>query len=263
MSRFYIFPAVAGAAACLLMLKGVALLRDSEQPRAPAADERPSFARSIARVRERYLPLDPDITGSAPPKKKEEPKPAEPPPEPPAAGKPAPKLTFDSAQAPGSERAVLERLSERREEIEGRAREMDTREQLLRAAEKKLDSRVGDLRTLEEKLQANTDNREQSQATALKNLVTMYETMKPKEAARVFDRLDLKVLIPVVQKMNPRKMAEILAAMTPETAERLTVALATRGDAPLAAAAPVGNELPRLDGPARQPPQQPPPLRRQ
>jgi len=254
--RLRIFPAVAAAAACLLALKGLAVLRGAydERPAVATASDGPPFERAIRTVRERPSPSDPDITGSAPPKKKEEPKPAEPaPPDPLANGKPQPKLTFDSDQPPTSERAVLERLGERREQIESRAREMDTREQLLRAAERKLDSRVGDLKALEEKLQTNVDNREQSQATALKNLVTMYETMKPKEAARVFDRLDLKVLIPVVQKMNPRKMAEILAAMSPESAERLTVALATRGEQS-AEAAPAGNELPRIAPSANQPP---------
>ena len=55
----------------------------------------------------------------------------------------------------------------------------------------------------------------------------MYEAMKPKDAARVFDRLGLDVLVPVVQQMNPRKMSEVLAAMSPDRAEKLTVALAT------------------------------------
>jgi flagellar motility protein MotE (MotC chaperone) len=54
----------------------------------------------------------------------------------------------------------------------------------------------------------------------------MYETMKPKDAARVFDRLGLDVLVPVVQQMNPRKMSDVLAAMSPDRAEKLTVALA-------------------------------------
>ena len=35
------------------------------------------------------------------------------------------------------------------------------------------------------------------------------------------------ILVPVVQQMNPRKMSEVLAAMAPERAEKLTVALAT------------------------------------
>ena len=63
--------------------------------------------------------------------------------------------------------------------------------------------------------------------------------------------LGLDVLVPVVQQMNPRKMSEVLAAMAPDRAEKLTVALATSGrsasvervanEAPLA-----GNELPAI-----------------
>ncbi|WP_342361513.1 hypothetical protein [Terrarubrum flagellatum] len=246
MKGFRIFPAVAGAAACLLALKGLALVREAttEPPQVLLPGEVPSFGRAIARARQGYIPPDPDITGSAPPKKKEEEKKPEPaqPPAPPA-GKP---VNLDTPNSSNAERAILERLGQRREEIEGRAREMDTREQLLRAAEQKLDTRVNDLKQLEEKMQSAPENRDQSQTQALKNLVTMYETMKPKEAARVFERLDHKVLIPVVQKMNPRKMAEVLAAMSPESAEKLTVALATRNDAPESALG-SANELPRLD----------------
>ena len=40
-------------------------------------------------------------------------------------------------------------------------------------------------------------------------------------------RLGLDVLVPVVQQMNPRKMSEVLAAMAPDRAEKLTV---TAGD---------------------------------
>ena len=77
----------------------------------------------------------------------------------------------------------------------------------------------------------------------------MYETMKPKEAARVFEKLDLTVLVPVVNAMNPRKMSEVLAAMSPESASRLTVELSNRGKriaATSGAPLPPG-ELPGID----------------
>ena len=56
----------------------------------------------------------------------------------------------------------------------------------------------------------------------------MYETMKPKEAAKIFDRLDIKVLIDVATQMKPQIMSAILAQMSPENAERLTVELAAK-----------------------------------
>jgi flagellar motility protein MotE (MotC chaperone) len=66
--------------------------------------------------------------------------------------------------------------------------------------------------------------------------------MKPKDAARVFDRLDLRVLLEVSTQINPRRMSDILAQMSSEAAERLTVELATRAKDRAPA------ELPRIVG---------------
>ncbi|WP_236846499.1 MULTISPECIES: hypothetical protein [unclassified Bosea (in: a-proteobacteria)] len=150
-----------------------------------------------------------------------------------------------------AEKALLERLGQRREEIEARMRELDMREKLLDSAEKKLGGRVDDLKALEEK--AEGPRKQETEANqAVKNLVIMYETMKPKDAARVFDRLALDILVPVVQQMSPRKMSDVLAAMSPEAAERLTVALSVRGRPVVAvdrtpAAMPAGTELQAIE----------------
>lgn len=155
-----------------------------------------------------------------------------------------------------AERALLERLGERREEIDARMRELELRERLLDAAEKKLDSRVGDLKDLETKAGGPAGKPPADESKAIKSLVIMYEAMKPKDAARVFDRLGLDVLVPVVQQMNPRKMSEVLAAMAPDRAEKLTVALATVPRGPGAQRAAIdpaslpGTELPAI-APAR------------
>ena len=73
----------------------------------------------------------------------------------------------------------------------------------------------------------------------------MYETMKPKEAAKIFDRLDIKVLAEVASQINPRRMSEIMAQMSPETAERLTVEFASRSDADKSQKP---ADLPKIDG---------------
>jgi flagellar motility protein MotE (MotC chaperone) len=61
-----------------------------------------------------------------------------------------------------------------------------------------------------------------------KGLVTMYESMKPKDAAKVFDRLELSVLFEIASQIAPRKMSDIMGQMQPEAAERLTVEMARR-----------------------------------
>jgi flagellar motility protein MotE (MotC chaperone) len=73
----------------------------------------------------------------------------------------------------------------------------------------------------------------------------MYENMKAKEAARIFERLDLQILVEVSTQLNPRKMSEILAQMPPEAAERLTVELAKRASAPKSQNP---DQLPKIEG---------------
>ena len=50
--------------------------------------------------------------------------------------------------------------------------------------------------------------------------------MKAKSAARIFDRLDVDVLVGVAKRMNPEALAAVLARMDPAVAERVTVELA-------------------------------------
>lgn len=129
------------------------------------------------------------------------------------------------------------------------------RERLLEDAERKLEARINELKGLEAKAEAASQGGAGREVAALKNLVTMYESMKPKDAARVFDRLAHDVLVSVVLQINPRKMAEVLAAMTPEAAEKLTVALAGRAHlaaAPPAPAAP-GDRVPAAPRPLSKP----------
>lgn len=149
------------------------------------------------------------------------------------------------------ERDLLERLKERRGEIDARDRELELRDSLLKLGERKLDEKIGELRSLENRAGKGTGSEEAK--ARYKPLVVMYESMKPKEAARVFDRLDLAVLVTLIDHMNPRKVSEILAAMEPANAEKLTVALARKaaaGELALAEKAPVvpagDPELPRL-----------------
>jgi flagellar motility protein MotE (MotC chaperone) len=125
-----------------------------------------------------------------------------------------------------AERALLKRLHDRRQELDARARELDLRESLLKAAEKKMKSEEDAQKADEAKNGAPGKHRADSDAARMKAVVTMYETMKPKDAARIFDRLDIKVLLEMARLINPRRMSEILAQMTPEAAERLTVELA-------------------------------------
>ena len=127
-----------------------------------------------------------------------------------------------------AERAVLESLQKRRAELDARARELDVREDLLRAAEKRVGGRIDELKDLEARVSAIMQQKDDAEVARFKNVVTMYDNMKAKDAAKIFDGLDIKVLLDVAKEINPRRMSDILAQMAPENAQRLTVELAMR-----------------------------------
>lgn len=147
--------------------------------------------------------------------------------------------------SPG-ERAVLERLQDRRQELESRTRDLEMRENLLKATEKRLDAKVGELKDVEGRITTAVGTRDKAEADRFRSIVVMYENMKPKDAARIFDRLDIKILVDVATQMKPAKMSEIMAAMTSESAERLTVELASRASANPRAQGP--DQLPKIEG---------------
>src|SRR5436190_20773361 len=156
----------------------------------------------------------------------------------------APDMPKPSLSA--GERAVLESLQQRRQELETRAREMDVRESLLKAAEKRIEQRLQELKELETRLTGITNKKDEAEAAKFKSFVSMYENMKAKDAAKVFDRLNMRVLLEVVNAMNPRRMADILGQMTPDVVERLTIEIANRSGAVDKAATPL--ELPKIEG---------------
>ncbi len=120
---------------------------------------------------------------------------------------------------------LLQALAERRRELDLRANELEQREILLRAVEPRIEEKVGGLKALLKQQEEQTDDQ-------YKSLVKIYESMKPKDAARIFEQMDLAVLMPVVERMKERKTAPILAKMNPVKATAIITQLAQRHKAP-------------------------------
>ncbi len=72
------------------------------------------------------------------------------------------------------------------------------------------------------------ETRAKEEDARLRSLVRIYEAMKPKEAAQILQRLDMDVLLGVVERMKDAKVAPILANMDPERAQTITALLADR-----------------------------------
>ena len=158
-----------------------------------------------------------------------------------AANEPAPRETTPSAakragRDPMSfspqEIEILQSLAQRRDDLDKRSAEIDRHEALLQATEQRIDEKIARLQQMEGKINDAFKKEDQKDEAKIKSLVRIYETMKPKEAARIFEQLDLPVLLDVLEQMKELKTAPILAAMDPAKAKAVTLALAARQPAP-------------------------------
>jgi len=104
----------------------------------------------------------------------------------------------------------------------------------LAAAQDKLTARIDELQTLQQRLEALEADRKRQDDVSWQGLVKLYETMKPRDAATIFNDLAMPVLVQVMDRMKDAKAAAVLAAMDPDKARLLTQELArlrTRGGA--------------------------------
>lgn len=177
--------------------RGVALI---EQARAESAIEKPKVAAPAV--------AKPAIVGAAAPK----------------VDQPAVK----AAATPQSrtEAQIQAEIAARKTKVASAGPDDDLRQRLIEAAEKRIDGKLGALKGLQGDLKRLAGERQEQVDKQFASLVKVYETMKPKDAARIMERLDLKVQLAVASRMKEQKMAAILANMDPEKARDLTMGLA-------------------------------------
>lgn len=208
-NRVRLLPTLIGAAGVLLFLRLGAMAAD------PAAD--PNAGNDAVSKAE----AAPEANAAA----GDGDKPVAPPP--PATPPTVPAPAFAVPNTKG-EADVLQKLVERRAALDEREKDVGLREKMLSAAEKQIDAKLSELKQLEQKLEALVTKRNELEESQLGSLVKTYESMKPEDAARIFNRLERGILVDVAHRMKPAKIGAVLAAMEPARAQDLTVLLARR-----------------------------------
>lgn len=127
-----------------------------------------------------------------------------------------------------AEVAVLQDLARRRDALLKLEKELDEREQLLIAAENRLDKRIAEMEGLRNSIEALVRQFDDQEQSELDSIVKIYETMKPKDAARILQDLELDILLGIMENMKERKSAAILSSMGAERARELTAEMARK-----------------------------------
>jgi flagellar motility protein MotE (MotC chaperone) len=121
-----------------------------------------------------------------------------------------------------SEIQILQELAERREALELRSQEIDKRAVQLKVSEQEIAKRLKQMQDYEQKLKSLIQEYNEKERSKITSLVKVYTSMKPKDAARIFDTLDLDVTVALLKEMKPSLSSAIIAQMPPAKAKAIT-----------------------------------------
>lgn len=124
-----------------------------------------------------------------------------------------------------SEILILQELAERREALDLRAQEIDKRAIQLKVTEEEINKKLRQLKDYEQKLQKLVNAYSAQEQANLDAMVKMYTAMKPKDAARIFNSLDMNITVALLKGMKPSSSSAILSQMDSQKAQAVTAEL--------------------------------------
>lgn len=157
-----------------------------------------------------------------------------------AASSPAEGEADSAAPYSRGELQLLQNLADRRSALDEREREIKMREKVLTAMEQRIDKKIAEVKRIEATISKYMEQHESRHQENVAKLIKVYESMEADEAARIFEQLEMDILLKVAGEIRETKMAEILSAMKPAAAKTLTVELATKDPLPLPAGVSAG-----------------------
>lgn len=131
-----------------------------------------------------------------------------------------------------TELEVLQDLAARRVKLDEREAQLDMRDKLLLATEGRIDTKINRLQKLETDIQLLITIYQDQENEQIDSLVKVYESMKPKDAAKIMGILDIDIQVQVALRMKAKSIAGVMSKMDPQVAKALTVELATRASLP-------------------------------
>ena len=150
---------------------------------------------------------------------------------------------FDPSKITDGEFLALQQLAARRQALDKREELLEIRAELNGQAEARIDKQIEQLAELKTQLEALMKGLDETEERKIARLVKIYETMKPKAAAEIFNRLEIPILLHVVERMKEAKSAAVLGKMDPAIAKRVTTELARKKERPALVGSGTGNEV--------------------
>lgn len=140
---------------------------------------------------------------------------------------PVPEAT-QACDSPTDLKDVLAALQNRERRLDLQEAQIATRMQVLTQADNELENKLARLAEAEERLRSTLALAETAAEDDITRLVSVYEAMKPKEAARLFEEMEPEFAAGFLGRMRPDAAAGVLAGLSPQAAYSMSVILAGR-----------------------------------
>lgn len=135
----------------------------------------------------------------------------------------------EGCQAPEE---VLQSLNRERELVDLQKQELDQRNAEIALAIERLEIEKASLTELKGSIEALMARVEAAKTDDLNRLIEFYKNMKPTDAARIMDDLDIETTIMILGEMNPRIAAPIMAKISPVRARAVSKIILERSQLP-------------------------------
>ncbi len=140
-------------------------------------------------------------------------------------GRPAKKTPDESPEAISE---MLQAFQRREERIRKLEEEIAMRQKALQVADEEIERRLQVLQQAEESLREMLTIADSAAENDLATLTSVYENMKPKEAAALFEEMEPDFAAGFLGRMRPDAAAGIMAGLSPQKAYTISVILAGR-----------------------------------
>lgn len=127
---------------------------------------------------------------------------------------------------------VLRSLNRERELVAAQKEEIEKRKAELALAMERLEVEKASLTELKLSIEDLLARIESTKTEDLNRLIEFYKNMKPADAARIMDDLDIETTIMILGEMNPRLAAPILAKVSPVRARAVSKIILERSQLP-------------------------------
>lgn len=118
--------------------------------------------------------------------------------------------------------ALLRSVAEQKDDLAARSERLGDAEAVLAATEVRVGTQIERLAVLKREIESLMEQRSALHQEDLKRMVGIYEAMKPKDAARIFNDLDTAIVIDVLDRMPERRSAPIIADLADDKAREVT-----------------------------------------